>query len=103
MKTIEFDYNLPEELIASYPSKDRTKSRLLIDANPEEHRIFSEIDKFINKDDLLILNNTSVLPARLFGKKKPVERLKFFSRELLARRQRLFKFALQDLQSPARL
>ena len=70
MKTIEFDYNLPEELIAAYPSKDRTKSRLLIDANPEEHRIFSEIDKFINKDDLLILNNTSVLPARLFGKKE---------------------------------
>ena len=54
MKTIEFDYNLPEELIASYPSKDRTKSRLLIDANPEEHRIFSEIDKFINKDLSLI-------------------------------------------------
>ena len=70
MKTIEFDYNLPEELIAAYPSKDRTKSRLLIDSNPEEHRIFSEIDKFINKDDLLILNNTSVLPARLFGKKE---------------------------------
>ena len=70
MKTIEFDYNLPEELIAAYPSKDRTKSRLLIDANPEEHRIFSEIGKFINKDDLLILNNTSVLPARLFGKKE---------------------------------
>ena len=70
MKTIEFDYNLPEDLIAAYPSKDRTKSRLLIDANPEEHRIFSEIDKFIKKDDLLILNNTSVLPARLFGKKE---------------------------------
>ena len=70
MKTIEFDYNLPEELIAAYPSKDRTKSRLLIDANPEEHRIFSEIGKFIKKDDLLILNNTSVLPARLFGKKE---------------------------------
>ena len=70
MKTIEFDYNLPEELIAAYPSKDRTKSRLLIDANPEEHRIFSEIGKFIKKDDLLVLNNTSVLPARLFGKKE---------------------------------
>ena len=70
MKTIEFDYNLPEDLIATYPSKDRTKSRLLVDANPEEHRIFSEVGKFINKDDLLILNNTSVLPARLFGKKE---------------------------------
>ena len=70
MKTIEFDYNLPEDLIATYPSKDRTKSRLLVDANPEEHRIFSEVDKFISKDDLLILNNTSVLPARLFGKKE---------------------------------
>ena len=70
MKTIEFDYDLPEDLIATYPSKDRTKSRLLIDSNPEEHRIFSEIDRFIKKDDLLILNNTSVLPARLFGKKE---------------------------------
>lgn len=70
MKTIEFDYNLPEDLIATYPSKDRTKSRLLVDANPEEHTIFSEVDKLIKKDDLLILNNTSVLPARLFGKKE---------------------------------
>lgn len=70
MKTTKFDYSLPEELIATYPSKDRTKSRLLVDANPEEHRIFSEINKFIKKDDLLILNNTSVLPARLFGKKE---------------------------------
>ena len=70
MKTTKFDYSLPEELIATYPSKDRTKSRLLVDANPEEHRIFSEINKFIKKDDLLVLNNTSVLPARLFGKKE---------------------------------
>ena len=70
MKTTKFDYSLPEELIATYPSKDRTKSRLLVDANPEEHRIFSEINKFIKKDDLLILTNTSVLPARLFGKKE---------------------------------
>ena len=70
MKTIEFDYNLPEDLIATYPSKDRTKSRLLVDSIPEEHRIFSDLDKFINRNDLLILNNTSVLPARLFGKKE---------------------------------
>ena len=70
MKTTKFDYSLPEELIATYPSKDRTKSRLLVDANPEEHRTFSEINKFIKKDDLLVLNNTSVLPARLFGKKE---------------------------------
>ena len=70
MKTTKFDYSLPEELIATYPSKDRTKSRLLVDAKPEEHRMFSEINKFIKKDDLLILNNTSVLPARLFGKKE---------------------------------
>ena len=70
MKTNEFDYNLPEELIATYPSKDRTKSRLLINTNPVEHRIFSEIEKFINQNDLLVLNNTSVLPARLLGKKE---------------------------------
>ena len=83
MKTTKFDYSLPEELIATYPSKDRTKSRLLVDANPEEHRIFSEINKFIKKDDLLILNNTSVLPARLFGKKETGGEIEVFLERII--------------------
>ena len=85
MKTIEFDYDLPEELIATYPSKDRTKSRLLVDSNPEEHRIFSEIHRFINKDDLLILNNTSVLPARLFGKKETGGEVEVFLERIIGK------------------
>lgn len=68
----DFDYFLPKELIAQYPAKRRTDSRLLIlhrEDGSIEHRRFSDIIGFINKDDLLILNNTKVFPARLFGKK----------------------------------
>ena len=103
MKTIEFDYNLPEELIASYPSKDRTKSRLLIDANPEEHRIFSEIDKFINKDDLLILNNTSVLPARLFGKKETGGEVEVFLERIIGKTTALVQIRSSRSPKPGTL
>ena len=103
MKTIEFDYNLPEELIASYPSKDRTKSRLLIDANPEEHRIFSEIDKFINKDDLLILNNTSVLPARLFGKKETGGEVEVFLERIIGETTALVQIRSSRSPNPGTL
>ena len=103
MKTIEFDYNLPEELIASYPSKDRTKSRLLIDANPEEHRIFSEIDKFINKDDLLILNNTSVLPARLFGKKETGGEVEVFLERIIGETSALVQIRSSRSPKPGTL
>jgi S-adenosylmethionine:tRNA ribosyltransferase-isomerase len=103
MKTIEFDYNLPEELIATYPSKDRTKSRLLIDGNPEEHRIFSEIDKFINKDDLLILNNTSVLPARLFGKKETGGEVEVFLERIIGKTTALVQIRSSRSPKPGTL
>ena len=82
MKTIDFDYDLPNDLIALHPSKERSKSRLLIDKEPLEHKIFLDLHKLIEKDDLLVLNNTSVIPARLFGKKETVEKLKSFLKEL---------------------
>ncbi len=72
MQLSDFDYFLPKELIAQYPAKRRTDSRLLIlhrEDGSIEHRRFSDIIDYINKDDLLILNNTKVFPARLFGKK----------------------------------
>ncbi len=72
MQLSDFDYFLPKELIAQYPAKRRTGSRLLIlhrEDGSIEHRRFSDIIDYINKDDLLILNNTKVFPARLFGKK----------------------------------
>ena len=68
----DFDYTLPEELIAQTPLKDRDKSRLLVynrKTKEIQHRIFSDIVEYIRPEDCLVLNNTRVLPARLLGKK----------------------------------
>ena len=70
METKDFFYNLPEELIAQIPLKDRTTSRLLIldkDSGEVEHKHFEDVIDYLNKGDTLILNDTRVLPARLFG------------------------------------
>ena len=72
MKLLDFDYNLPKELIAQHPSKKRDESRLLVlhrDKGIIEHRIFKDIVEYFNKEDLVILNNTKVIPSRLFFKK----------------------------------
>lgn len=73
MKTADFDYNLPEELIAQTPLKDRSASRLLVldkTAKTFSDHKFSEIIDFLASGDALVLNETKVLPARIFGKKK---------------------------------
>ena len=73
MKTSDFYYDLPQERIAQVPLKDRSKSRLLdFDKNTGEvrHRIFEDIVEDFGENDVLILNNTRVLPARMFGVKE---------------------------------
>ena len=73
MKTSDFNYNLPEELIAQVPLQDRTSSRLLIlDKNTGkiEHKHFKDIIEYLNPGDTLVLNNTRVIPARIFGHKE---------------------------------
>ena len=73
MRTEEFDYELPEKLIAQTPLIKRDSSRLLVlDKNTGkiEHKIFSDIIDYINKDDVLVLNDTKVIPARLIGVKE---------------------------------
>jgi len=73
VKLSEFDYNLPKELIAQYPSKERDGSRLLVlhkDTGRIEHRVFRDIVEYFRKGDLLVLNNTRVVPARLLGRKE---------------------------------
>ena len=70
MKTSDFYYNLPEELIAQVPISKRDNSKLLVldRKNGEiEHRIFTDIIDYLNSGDLLVLNDTKVIPARLFG------------------------------------
>ncbi|KFZ27653.1 MAG: S-adenosylmethionine:tRNA ribosyltransferase-isomerase [Candidatus Izimaplasma bacterium HR2] len=72
MKVSDFDYDLPNELIAQTPLKDRSASRLLlVDKNEGDisHDHFSNIIKYLNKGDVLVLNDTSVIPARLYGEK----------------------------------
>ena len=69
MKTSEFNYDLPNELIADYPLESRSKSRLLVFMNEIEHKSFTNILDYLKSGDLLVLNNTSVIPARIFGKK----------------------------------
>jgi len=71
MQTADFDYDLPDELIARFPEPERTASRLLhVDAAGQcQHRQFSDILSLIQPNDLLVLNNTKVLAARLFAKK----------------------------------
>ena len=72
MKTDMFDYYLPEELIAQTPVAKRDTSRLLVydrDTKKIEHRHFSDITEYLNPGDTLVINDTKVLPARLFGKR----------------------------------
>lgn len=73
MNTDEFDYNLPEELIAQTPLKDRSSSRLLVldkETGNVEHHIFKDIVNYLDSNDVLVLNDTKVIPARLFGQKE---------------------------------
>ena len=69
MKTDKFNYDLPEHLIAQYPASQRTDSKLLVAIKSIQHEIFKDIGNHFNEGDLLILNKTSVIPARLFGEK----------------------------------
>jgi S-adenosylmethionine:tRNA ribosyltransferase-isomerase len=72
MKTSDFDYSLPPELIAQTPAEPRDQSRLMVlrrsDGSVEHHR-FSEIIDFLQPTDVLVLNDTRVIPARLSAQK----------------------------------
>ena len=73
MKLSEFDFELPEELIAQHPVEKRDTSRLMV-VNREngniEHRHFYDILDYLKPGDVLVRNNTKVIPARLFGIKE---------------------------------
>ena len=73
MKTSDFYYDLPQELIAQEPLKDRSSSRLLVlhkDSGEIEHKIFRDITEYLKKGDCLVINDTKVLPERLIGERK---------------------------------
>lgn len=73
MRIEDFDYNLPEELIAQKPMAERDKCRLMVlnrEKNTIEHKHFYDVLDYLNEGDCLVLNDSKVLPARLYGTKK---------------------------------
>ena len=81
MKLSEFDYSLPKELIAQYPLKEREECRLMVldrQSQKLSHKIFKDISEYFQEGDCLVLNNTKVIPARLFGKRRTGGRVELF-------------------------
>lgn len=94
MKLSHFGFELPEELLAEYPSENRDESRLMVlDRKNQtiEHKLFKDIIDYFDEDDVMILNNTKVFPARLFGnKEKTGARIEVFLLRELNEEQRLW-------------
>jgi len=84
MQTADFDFNLPQELIAQYPLEQRTASRLLhVSDNILADRNFSSVLDLVSADDLLVFNNTRVIPARLYGQKSTGGKLEILVERVL--------------------
>lgn len=78
LRTIDFDYELPEELIASRPLENRDASRMMVvhrESATIEHRMFREVTEYLRADDLLVLNDTKVIPARVYSDDGGIELL----------------------------
>ncbi|MCO5205688.1 MAG: tRNA preQ1(34) S-adenosylmethionine ribosyltransferase-isomerase QueA [Anaerolineae bacterium] len=86
MKTADFDYDLPPELIAQTPLEPRDASRLLVLHRPTgviEHRRFTDIVDYVQRGDIVVANDSRVLPARLFGRKTTGARIELLLLERL--------------------
>ncbi len=94
MKLSKFKYHLPEELIAKYPAPNRDESRLMVvhrDTGKIEHKVFKDILKYFDDSDVMVVNNTKVFPARLYGnKEKTGAKIEVFLLRELNREQRLW-------------
>lgn len=81
MKLKDFDYELPEELIAQIPEQKRENSKMMVldkNAKTIEHKHFYDITDYFDENDVLVLNNTKVIPARLYGKKETGANIEVF-------------------------
>lgn len=81
MLVTDFNYNLPNELIAQHPALPRDHARLLVydkETGDLEHKHFYDLIDYLNKDDLLVFNDTRVIPARLYGKKDTGAKVEIF-------------------------
>ena len=94
MKLSHFNFELPDELLAEYPAENRDESRLMVLNRKEqtiEHKMFKDVIEYFDEDDVMILNDTKVFPARLFGnKEKTGARIEVFLLRELNAEQRLW-------------
>ena len=92
MQVSDFSFHLPDQLIARYPTEERTASRLMRlhgDTGQVEHQQFADVLGFLQAGDLLVLNNTKVIPARLFGTKESGGKLEVLVERMLDERRLL--------------
>jgi len=90
LKTSDFDYELPESLIAQVPLENRSSSRLLVldkKTGAIEHRVFTDVLEYLNAGDTLVINNTRVMPARLRGQRLEVRGQRVAAEVLLLKRK----------------
>lgn len=93
MKLSEFDFELPNELLAEYPAENRDESKLMVINRKDqsiEHKLFKDLKDYFDEDDVLVFNNTKVFPARLYGNKEKTG-------------ARIEVFLLRELNSETRL
>ena len=94
MKLSHFDFDLPKDLLAEYPTEHRDESRLMVvhrDSGKIEHKMFKDLIDYFDEGDVMVLNNTKVFPARLFGnKEKTGARIEVFLLRELNQEQRLW-------------
>lgn len=94
MKLSDFNFDFPEELLAEFPAENRDESRLMVvhrDTGKIEHRMFKDLIEYFDEGDVMVLNNTKVFPARLYGnKEKTGARIEVFLLRELNADQRLW-------------
>jgi S-adenosylmethionine:tRNA ribosyltransferase-isomerase len=94
MKLSQYKFNLPQELVAKFPAKNRDESRLMVlhrDTEKIEHRSFKDIIEYFDNQDVMVFNDTKVFPARLYGnKEKTGAEIEVFLLRELNREQRLW-------------
>src|SRR6185503_3736978 len=102
----EFNYQLPEALIAAFPTRERTESRLLVirrSSGAIVHSVFAELGRFLDRGDLLVLNDTKVFPARLRGTKESGGKVEVLLLERFPEAGRSLWIALVDAAKKPRL
>ena len=94
MKLSSFNFNLPKELLAEYPSENRDEARLMVvhrKTGTIEHKLFKDVIDYFDDGDVFVLNNTKVFPARLYGhKEKTNAKIEVFLLRELNKEQRLW-------------